>query len=329
MSYADVMYLSYGELERVRAGFDAYRGKLTRAWPLGDRNYSHRHFRYDDGTGVYSLYLGNLDSVDQGLMRPQNEQQEHYARRALIGRVHPDNSLEFLCDSSQGTFMFLESAIRGSRVTQVKAKGGGVMSGYIAPHAAVEHPLFHGFRVNLDTLKAHPSTHYYSLHPTLKRKESKEYVKKFDEFLRVFNVFLEPLEKSGFVSVVEDISEEFHVLSSMRDDPSHMSGEFIRQMAPGVIEALTEERRYADAAVMTAVMTAPWQMNLHRLNQLSRIDWLKQNIRRYLKSKNFIESMIRSKDDLFKYEEIEEGKPLKHTKWRVRTICDMQEVNRI
>lgn len=303
MAYNDVPHLSYKVLEKMRAARVPFRGTEVDAWPIGDRDYSDRHFRYDKNTGVYDLYLGHLKTVDRLVAGHINDATYDRDMSVLnachLGRMHPDNTFEFLAPRSGGNFMFLESAFDMNFFTQ-KNIGGAATSWRGPGYEMNMHPLFHGLRVNMDTKEVHPSTHYTTLHPTLKIKESKEYMKRFDEFLSVYHMFLDPIEGNGIAEIFEDLKDKGY------DKDMHTST---------LIESLVLQRHYADAAVMCGAFIGLWAFR----NPKQMHNYIKKCARHVLTKKNlFAHHMLYNKPELFKYYPIPMGARLSTTKWNIR-----------
>ena len=302
MAYNDVPYLSYKTLEKMRATRVPYRGTEIYAWPYGNRDYSDRHFRYDQDTGVYDIYSGHLKSLDRIVAGHFNDatydRDMNILKACHIGRMYPDNTFEFVAPHSQGNFMLLESMFRTYFFTQ-KNIGGATTAWRDSKHEMKMHPLFHGLRVNMDTKEVHPSTHYTTLHPTLKIKEAKEYMEQFNEFLSVYHMFLDPIEGNGIAEIFDDIK-----MSGFESD-MHVST---------LIEDLVRQRRYADAAVLCATFNGMWALR----NPKQFYQHIKNSARSVLSKKHvFTHHMLYNKSGLFKYRPIPMGEKLSATKWKI------------
>lgn len=319
--YKDIPYLSYSLLTGRAANHKPYRNKLIDAWPLGDRKLSNRHFRYNEATGAFDLYSGPLDALDTAIkLNYQDEAAKRLLRYAHVARVHPDNTMELVAPYMWSNFMFLSEVMSRSTFARVWAKGGAILTTSPRAGQTYEHPLFKGFRVNLDTKEVHHSAHYKTYHPTLKRKESKEYIAQFDEFKRAYNVFLTPLSGEGIKEIVTDLAQEF----------PEMCSEFLSPDGPPtcyslaeLLETLIRQRRYTDAAVMCAAYTSPWSLSAHSNYLLTEAgaERVKKSSRIMIDT-HFNRVLMRHKFELFNYEEIPMGGKLKSSKWFIRTIVD-------
>ncbi len=303
MAYRDIGYVSYKSLEKMRANRVPYRGNHIAAWPVGNRDYSDRHFRYDEDTGVYDLYLGHLKTLDRivagHINALQYEQDMRILKSCHVGRMHPDNTFEFIGEYSQGNFQFYESAFGINFYTQ-SSIGGATMGWRDDAYKTKMHPIFHGLRVNTETKEVHPSTHYVTLHPTLKVKEAKEYTKQFKEFLDVHHMFLDPLEANGVAEIVEDIKSNYLDIKNVA----------------GIVEDLVYRKLYADAAVMCAGFRSSWTFR----DPKTSARHIKFAARKMMESDGalFFKHMLYEKSSLFNYREIPMGEKLSTSKWKIR-----------
>ncbi len=318
MAYGDVPFFNYGVLERMRNTRAPYRGNQIAAWPFGDRAYSDRHFRFDPETGIYDLYLGHLktldrilSSCDDGLM---SERDERMLEQCHIGRMYPDNTFEFLADQSQGNFMMLESAFNKRFKTQSNL-GGGLMWWRDDKYQVRMHPLFKGIRLNPHTTEVHPSTHYVTLHPTLKTKESHEYMAQFDEFRSVFNMFLDPLESDGVAEIVEDLKVKYN-----------LTGDIPCAAVAPVIEDLVRQKYYTDAVIMCVAFRSSWTFR----NPRASANYIKYAAKYMTENKAaFTYWMLRDNQSMFKYREIPMGEKLPVTKWLNRVQVNGVDMQRL
>lgn len=332
--FKDIPYLSYSGLVARMNNSKPYHGKLTNAWPLGDRKLSTRHFRYDENSKVFDLYVGPLDRLDNIIsLNYDDPASKSLLNYAHVASIHPDNTLELVTPYMWSNFMFLSEAMSRSRFHRVLSKGGAMLTTSPLSGELQEHLLFKGFRVNLDTKEVHPSTHYKTLHPKLKRKESKEYLAQFDEFVRVYNAFLTPLDIGGVRDIVTDLAQEFPQHCSEFVNPPVDRGPQCYSL-PELLETLILQRRYTDAAVMSAACFAPWSLNMDHLKRFAgkEANGIKRNARDLIEGqsgKAFGKVMLRHKFEMFNYEEIPMGGKLRSSQWYIRTLVAGRDIRRL
>jgi hypothetical protein len=327
MPYNDIPWVSYDGL-KDRTRMRPY-ANAANTFPLGDRKYSHRHFRVRDD-GVFELYLGNRAVVDAGLSSqpakrsPDPNVTTHYANLALIARVYADNSFEFL--STRGglaDLIIYDSMIRNSHISCNSRYGGGVMS--FDPGKM--HPLFHGLRINLSDLSAHSSSDYVTYLPTLNRKEGKEFSTIFDEFHRAWRVLFEPMQRNAYAEIVKDLAEEypaaFAELIASKKDPRyyHQSLHLDEKELTDMILDLISKRRYADVAIASLgykhcwVLYRLYRSEAHDKNYFHNFDEMLSKAIGKL-----VENCMKHTPRLFSHRAIESGSPLVATKWGLITM---------
>lgn len=329
MSYNDIAWVSYDKLKNRSQVMQPY-VNTTDTFPLGDRRYSHRHFRVR-GDGVFELYLGNREVINAGLeSRPSKRggdkyAAEEYAGNSLIARVYPDNSFEFLSRrSGMSDLLFYNALIPNTRINCNNRFGGGVMTnGGASSHT---HPLFHGLRVNLSDLSVHPTTDYVTYLPTLNRKEGKQFSAGFDEFHKTWRVLFEPMQRNAYSEIVRDLSEEypavftevigFHKQSNHYTNPS-IDGQELTNM----ILDLISKKRYADAALASLGYNHPWILYRIYKSHKETINYIYNFDPTLAKSvSKLTENCMKHTPRLFSHRAIESGAPLVATKWGLITM---------
>lgn len=155
-----------------------YRNKGdVKAWPIGQRRYSHRHFTVDKD-GIVSIWHGPhklLSDCRNGFS--VEERHKLWMAKACIAKVHPDNSMEFLGDMHQSNSMMM-TALTGCYVCQDSRRGGAVI--YHKQNEA-PYPLFYGFRMRLDNFSVHPDTQYTLRYRRLVRGMSDKVMDKYKQ----------------------------------------------------------------------------------------------------------------------------------------------------
>ena len=334
MSYNDIPWVSYGMLKNRSQAMPPYTN-TTDTFPLGDRKYSYRHFRVR-GDGVFELYLGNREAVDAGLAgQPakrggDSQAAKHYASQALIARVYPDNSFEFL--STRGGMsdnLIYNAMIYGASIRQNVKHGGATM--YFGKNVYDRnnnaHPLFHGLRVYLSNHSVHPTTDYVTYLPTLKRKEAKEYAAQFDEFHKAWRVLFEPLEVTAYPEIVADLVDEYPETFANLTLADNAYGDPMRIFDPKLLSQtildLISKKRYADVALASMGYEYMWYLYRYYRHRdkpelVSRAVHYSSTLNRSIAK--LVENCMKHTPELFNYRAIESGSPLVATKWGLKVV---------
>jgi hypothetical protein len=338
MAYNDIQWVTYQSLAHRAKHLPPY-ASTTNVFPLGQREYSHRHYRVNDD-GTFDIYLGNRGVVDKvlagdHLCEKNSEQMESYVFRSRIARIHPDNSIEFFhTRNGQSDLLVYNAMIRGAHIGRNVKHGGAVM--YFGEGKKNAHPLFHGLRINLNDLSVHKSTEYVTYLPTLIRKEAKEYMKQFDEFYKTFHVLLEPLPFEAYPEIIVDLANEYPdaMRGIIKSASQVQTGDGlvpIRMIAgtelTDAIRDLVGKKRYADAAVMCMAFTEPWYMHrLYSTTDMTKLvnsymyppSRITHSVHKAVASSKH--NLLKFNPTLFSYRSIEAGAPLVASKWGLN-IC--------
>ena len=200
-SFYDVRLASYNSLKNYVQTHAPYKNSKN-AYPLGERRYSDRHFRAESDES-FSLWYLDRELVDNYYgatndKHPDAIQNEAYYSKNMLGKVHPDNSFEFTSmRTSVGSNMILSEAL-GAHVHNDQSRGGCAYT-----RNGFWHPVFKGLRVDISSGKA--VTPYTVFHPIVKRKEAREVMHKYAEFIVVFKTMIAQMTDRGISEVYEDL----------------------------------------------------------------------------------------------------------------------------
>jgi hypothetical protein len=298
MTFYDVNKMEYKDYEKRVKDYKPYRG-TTNAYPVGARRYSARHFVMRDD-GVVEVYYAGLPY--------KKERQERGEPLAPLLYIHPDNTVEFNRSSDVG---FL-TKLTGYSVRHDMKYGGTIICNFGLRGSI--HPVFKGARYSLDTFTC--LTPYEWHHPKVNRKKAKESIKKYDEFLKLHKVFIDPMSVEGFNGMFEDFDKEI----GEQWENQHA-------WSINIFDKMVESKRYADAAVYLNVVDRGFW-------------WIKYAVDRDIDNfKSFVCKFAHSGlkkvvykyggEHVFDYREIPAGGHITSSKWRVLVTSNGQPVERL
>lgn len=323
MSFYDVRRISYDRLAQYAKTHIPYKGSGN-AYPLGERRYSDRHFRCEDD-GTFTIWYADREVVDNKFGRTNDkadvygkDQDEFYARRR-IGRVHPDNSFEFMASTAQGENMMLSKALNGCLQHDV-SRGGTVFK-----RGKFYHPVFNGLRINCETGEA--VTPYTVFLPTLKRKEANNVMSGYQEFIRVFQTMINSMDDLGIWGVFEDL----YKIEAQGDK------ELWRNLDMPVVKRFIEEKKYVDAGCLFAMLSrgghirwrVEWYIqNGSQPNSLNLgFGW--RNTALNSIARDFRREVLKQHPEVFTLVELKQDDPLPSSQWGVQVKVNGQPVNRL
>jgi hypothetical protein len=281
---------------------NAYRGTGGKAFPIGDRKYSYRHFRPNED-GSFSIYCMNLQKVENYLKgKTVTDTMKDWVNARHLATVYPDDTIEIRYAQSMGDRMMLGNLIRCHMSHSVRHGGTIVSSG-----RKVMHPIFQGVRLSLRG-GVECKTPYVTLHPRVNRKKAAESMKQYDEFLNLWKVFLGQMTKEGIREITDDLDEEFH-------------GHNFRKTN---FDKLIQAKRYADAAMFIAIeMRNGWYLRYH-----ADTNEIVHKIEKYLKE-HFTDIIYKYGDEqIFDYTPVPMGNMFTSSKWKQIVTVDGKPVNR-
>ena len=235
MSFYDISKISYESLANQVKNSKPYRNS-GKAYPLGFREYSARHFRaLEDGSfSIWYLHREFSDKIQVGGVT-----EGWWRDKKPLGVVRPDNSFEFTTENGlhQGENTLL-SELLGVYIHQVKDKGGAVMS-----TGDGEYPIFTGLRFDLATKK--PLTQFTVVQPTLNRKRSNEHMKQYKEFLDVYPMFIKAMNDKAALDVIRDLYDQYN---------KFYGAEFNDK----TLKEVVDKKHYVDAAFIMYLLKTHW-----------------------------------------------------------------------
>lgn len=288
-------------------------GKYTtgkEAYPVGKREYSGRHFRIEDD-GSYAIWYANRLGVDAYLDGKMPQQAEWYERRKL-GKLHADDSFEFLSCTGQGESLFMTEGMR-KYVHRV-----GTKDGLVVETKNGVHPVFRGLRIAQDGSAVTPYTLYKR---KAKRKQCNTFIAQYKAPMAAAFSMLGVMTPMNINEIYMDLAHEFGGDTGRKLYTAKLSD----------VRKLMDSGRTVDALCLYTV-TAPkysglmraWEVNAfieHR--SMTRVDQLRHHyvlrMQDFVK-RNFGRDIIGSldeeaKQDLFEFEEVDIKNKLPSATW--------------
>lgn len=328
MSFNDIRRISYERLMQ-RTKTDRPYKDSGNAYPLGDRRYSDRHFRHE-ADGTFTIWYADREIVDNKYDK-NNDKQDAYSQnknfydKRMIGRVHPDNSFEFVEETSQGENMLLTEAL-GAWVHHEKAKGGTVFEKRkVANSGKYIHPVFKGLRIDCDTGAA--VTPYSVFLPVVNRKAANEVMSQYQDFITTFKVMIDSMDERGIWEVFEDLYR--HEAGGDKDK--------WRSLNTGTVKRFIDEKKYVDAGCLFALLNSSsymrwrveWVMDNDTQSGLDSLSHrFKDNAKKDVSTK-FRKMILKQHPEVFTFTELEAGDPLPASQWGVEVRVGNQPVARL
>jgi hypothetical protein len=233
MTFYDVKHRQYKDYMKDVEKVKPYRGKIAKAYPLGDRKYSARHFTVsEDGVvSVWNCSFTYIEGTREGETQSRRESVMPHAY------VYPDNTIQIL----KAWDVAMLSRIVGQGVCHSMKYGGTI----VRDNKGRLHPLFKDARISLVDGKM--LTPYEWYHPTVNRKRAKEHLKKYDDLKKLHPMFLNSMNGEGFKGMFDDFEKE---LGDKWQNSRYF--EFDK------FEEMVDTKRYADAAVYIATFARSW-----------------------------------------------------------------------
>lgn len=233
MTFYDVKHKQYQDYMKDVENVKPYRGKVAKAYPLGKRKYSARHFTVNED-GVVSVWnspFSYIEGIREGETQPRRETAIPHAY------VYPDNTIEIL----KSWDVAMLSKVVGHHVCHSLKYGGTI----VRDSDGRLHPLFRGGRISLVNGKM--VTPYEWYHPTVNRKRAKEYLKKYEDLKNLHFMFLTSMNSEGLKGMFEDFNQEL--------GDKWQNSRFFKF---NKFEEMVDAKRYADAAVYISTHARSW-----------------------------------------------------------------------
>lgn len=262
-------------------------------YPLGDRKYSMRHWRWRDDGSIDICYTNRQtrDKHERGEISPHSD----WVHKRRLATVHPDNTVEFHNIHGIGDAALLGSVF-GVNIYHEARRGGHVIA--VGDNI---HPVIKGVRYNLRSFD--PAQPYTILHRRLNRKKTKAVMPQYDEFRTVAKVLIEPMDIVGFRDVHETV----------KDEPIEAVFDMI------------DRKHYVDAVVRWAYERS-WQWRWAMQHGDRAVEMLKQMA--FNKLESDLNEAVYYKHDCFDYTECEVGK-LQSSVWKHKIIFNGEEAERL
>ena len=177
-----------------------------------------------------------------------------------------------------------------------------------------QYPVFNGLRVSMDTIEVHPESKFSVLHPVLDTKVVRPYMAQFDEFLKVYSLYLAQLDEKVAIDTLEDLADRGVVARDEKAIPQAARPTYTldRKLVPSVFESLVFQRDYLGALVVLQFRNR-WGFNFgiqswadHRLLKATK-SWLSNKTA-------FTKFLVAGDKKFFKFKELPIG-TLRSTKW--------------
>ena len=299
MAYYDVSKVSYNKLLKITQMEKPYAN--TKAYPLGERRYSRRHFRQRED-GAFTLHDWNLNDWNLKAAEKDEVNAKAIGPQYVAAVVHPDNSFEYVTIIDNGSTQFMTALAGG--VTHIKAKGGNVH------HYKRCHPLFKGLRIDLDSHEA--VTPYVMRVKTLDKKKAKDYLRQFEVSKKVGRHMLDAMDWKGRLEVCVDVVERFSEDFLSHDHVAKLMNEGKHTDAIACAMMLFKYGwRYSRAATSSQREGGTfWQ-----LDKLFAVDFQK-SVNDVFTTGWVDESILRGTPEVFKYgEPLKMGESFPSSKW--------------
>lgn len=295
MTFYDVSKMEYKDYKKIAQTYKPYRG-TPNTFPVGSRRYSARHFVMRNDGVVEVYYIG---------IPYKKERQEKGEPIAPLLYIHPDNTVEF----NRSTDVGFLTKLTGYWVRHDVQYGGTIIS-----NSRSINPVFKGARYSLSEEKC--LTPYEWHHPRVNRKKAKETMKKYDEFLKLHKMFLDPMNTEGINGMFEDFHKEIGE-----------SWENQHAWKIDIFDEMIQSKRYADAAVYLNVVDRGFWWIKYSIDR--DIDNFKHQVCRFTESK--LKDVIYKKggEQIFDYKEIPAGGHITSSKWKVLVTSNGQPVERL
>jgi hypothetical protein len=302
MTFYDVKHRQYqdymNDVEKVKP----YRGKVAKAYPLGNRKYSARHFTVgEDGVvSVWNSSFTYIEDTREGETQPRRETAMPHAY------VYPDNTVQIL----KAWDVAMLSKVVGQHVCHSKKYGGSI----VRDNKGRLHPLFKDARISLADGKM--VTPYEWYHPTVNRKRAKEHLKKYDDLKKLHPMFLNSMNSEGFKGMFEDFEKEL-------GDKWQNSRYFIFDK----FEEMVNAKRYADATVYIATHSRNWWWASYQID--TNDGRFTEHVQKFMATEfdNYIYKKAGAQ--VFDYTLISADENIKSSKWTPIVKSNGQAVERI
>lgn len=294
----------------------------NKAYPLGDRKYSSRHFRVRDNGSIDIYYITreSQDAYERGEEVRTNYETWH--KRRKLATVHPDNTVEFHHTSGQGDHGLL-SRLFGCWMYQSSKHGGVVLQ----TGDRKKHPVFKGQKFKLGSLEC--VTPYEIYQRRVNRKSAAEAMQKYKEFLQVGKAMTLAMDHRGLQETGSDLMKLIN-----RDSPEGQHPHYrlsYNSLEPLFFD-LIEKKHYVDAAVLFSinfnVNGARWRLT-NETEYTNSDHWMENyHMRLFPKIATSLHKEVCYHHNAFNMKQCEMGE-LSASKWRSLVLVDGKPVVRL
>ena len=201
--FGDVQKMQYKDFMDVARTVKPYKG--TKAYPIGSRRYSHRHFLVTDA-GVVQVWHANLKTIEEYRNGLIDIGKDSWSTRRHVVSIHPDNTVEFVNVWGIGDCMFISNLVGG--LVHSEARRSGVVY-YPNFEVAKCHPVFVGLRVSLTDGSVHPDSQYKMVYRRIIPSKKKEIMARLNAQLEVGFTMLKAMDLKS----MKDTFKELHELA--------------------------------------------------------------------------------------------------------------------
>lgn len=210
--------LTWERLTNITKTAKPYRGTTNR-FPIGDRRHNTKDFIAEErnGENVYVIrygftwkehehtkeeYLKNQGKISERNWNGEIKYVSYTTHPRELGIVRSDNTFEFTSKYyGQGDNMILSNWSRGYFMRS--SRHGGMI--YNERGSNIFHPIFHGMRVDCDTMLPHADSNYQVVGKRVSRKDAKEFLKRYADFYQINEVMLKTMEYKGYMETANDV----------------------------------------------------------------------------------------------------------------------------
>lgn len=348
-------YINYDKLRNITKTFAPYRGSLNR-YPWSNRKQSYKYFiheKTESGDDYFRVVLGKRWKSEEVTKEVYNTLQDgeraHYGPHNShgpvdkyiryfsipneLGIVRPDNTFEFTSDSyGQGERMIMTSVCNtGYFMTDCRRVGDMYVVGGYSSGVQKMLPIFKGLRVDCDTMTPVPDHEYKLYGHRVNRKNSKEFIKQYDDFFKVAEVMMKSVKLEDFVQIGADKVRA----DGLYDESSYYAYAVDPSKVLPIAKSLMLDDPLEAAALFCiglgdrGVGNYRWLVsNYLKLKKLGLYDDTNELEKLYPMMRRAVCNMLyRENPDVLERVEFEFGKPFPASTWGYVVEVDGKEVN--
>lgn len=327
-------YRNYQTLVNIMRTQKPFRGTQNK-FPLTNRKLSYKYFLQDkdeNGQDMFRLVYGkrwdrelvtqmdyelaNGDKSGEYFKRPNDDGEMEYFKYVEspneMGIVRADNSFEFTKSAyGQGDMYFLNDYCRKGYFYTDSRRGGMLYVTGGRKQRESMLPIFKGLRVDCDTMQPDPSHTYKLYGRRVNRKESKEFLKQYEDFFKVSEAMMKTISMENFVA----ISNEF-VSTTPDSRASYWIQDKFRDELLAKAKELMNDSPLDAAAILCLTLGSRGIGNFRWISLVTRTSSNDTPAEYFLPMKRAVCSMLYTENpDVMKLIEYEYGKPYPQSIW--------------